>query len=136
MSDAPARASAGVRRVLTGLLALMWLGAFVATHLPPGKAGGMGISDKLLHYIGYAVLATPMIFLLKARGNARRRRIALTLGILLAYGVIDEVTQPLAGRAADVLDWLCDAAGVATSVALWETIFALRGRSRPSADGR
>lgn len=134
MSRPPVFASAPVRIALGCLCALTWLAAFAATHIPPGRGGGLFISDKLLHFIGYLGLATPLIWLLAALGHTRPWRIALTLGILLAYGVFDELTQPLVGRSADVLDWLCDAAGIAASVALWEVIFAIRqlprGRNR------
>ena len=35
----------------------------------------------------------------------------MLLGIVAAHGILDEVTQPIVGRNADVLDWCADMVG-------------------------
>ena len=43
---------------------------------------------------------------------------AITLFVLLAvWGFVDELTQPLFGRLADVSDWVCDLVGGAIGLA-------------------
>jgi VanZ family protein len=37
---------------------------------------------------------------------------------LAAFGAVDEITQPLFGRTADVLDWAADCAGIAVGLLL------------------
>jgi len=134
MSAPPLQASTRTRRLLGWLCALVWLGAFAATHAPPGDVPNVGPSDKVLHFAGYAALATPLMLLLAARGRPGRHRAAITIGVLLAYAALDELTQPIVGRDADILDWLCDIAGAATSVVVWEIIFAVRRRRRAEAN--
>ena len=101
---------------------LLWLGAFVVTHLPPEDVSGIHIGDKTAHGIGYGVLAMVLVGTLILFGRTRLSRIVLTLGILLPYGAFDELTQPLFGRWASFWDWVADAAGVVIVLTLWETV--------------
>jgi VanZ family protein len=40
--------------------------------------------------------------------------------VYLVYGALDELTQPLTGREADVADWVFDAIGVGlATLSLW-----------------
>ena len=120
------KASRTVRSILIAICAVTWIGAFTATHLPPGDVPAMGPSDKVLHLAGYAVLATPLMLTLAALGRTRRRRIVFAVTVLLIYGIVDELTQPIFGRSAAIGDWLCDAAGTIGAVIVWEIVFALR----------
>jgi VanZ family protein len=80
-----------------------------------------GIKDKYEHFGAYAVLAALLCFALLSRGgmsifDASWR----TFAIVLAYGAIDEWTQPWFGRTCSLMDWIADAtgAGVALTVLL------------------
>jgi len=136
MNPPPAKAPKPIRYVLLAACALAWAGAFLATHLPPNDVPNLQTSDKVLHMVGYGGLTTLLVLSLASLGRPRSARIVLAVGILLAYGAFDELTQPAFQRTADFNDWLADAAGTAIAVALCETLLAIlssaRGRSYPA----
>jgi len=136
MNPPPAKAPKPIRYVLLAACALAWAGAFLATHLPPNDVPNLQTSDKVLHMVGYGGLTTLLVLSLASLGRPRSARIVLAVGILLAYGAFDELTQPAFQRTADFHDWLADAAGTAIAVALCETLLAIlssaRGRSYPA----
>lgn len=99
-----------MRRLLVALVTgVYWLAMAVATHLPPQPGPPGRVDDKLKHFAGYAVLAA-LLTQCRRRGAARQR-FAVAVAIAAAYGAIDEITQPLAGRTADAMDWVADVAG-------------------------
>lgn len=105
------------RRVLFGAFAGYWALLFTATHVPAPQfvAQAMELNgDKLVHLGAYAVLATLMVRTLRTLGV--RWASALTLLGCLAYGAADELTQPLANRVCDPLDFAADAAGAGLAV--------------------
>jgi VanZ family protein len=136
MNPPPVKAPKPIRYVLVALCALTWVGAFIATHLPPDNVPDIHTSDKVLHMVGYGGLTTLLVLSLASLGRRRIARIVLAVGILLAYGAFDELTQPAFQRTADFHDWLADASGTAIAVAFWETLLAIlssaRGRSYPA----
>jgi VanZ family protein len=88
------------------------------THLPPSKLPATGVSDKLEHILGYGLLAV----LVSATVRAYLRRVPfLAIAVALAaFGAVDEVTQPLVGRTADVWDWVADVGGIVLGTgAVW-----------------
>jgi len=92
----------------------------LATHYPKPEQllGRYGHADKLLHVVAYFLLA---VFVATAVWGAGRwsRRTAVVVAIALAgFGAIDEITQPLFGRTADVLDWAADCAGISAGILL------------------
>jgi len=118
------------RRLLAILLSVLWVGAFVATHIPKAHMpAGIHASDKTLHAVGYFVLATMLLLVCISRGRPRWTRILLTLALLAAYGAVDEITQPLVNRVAAFGDWLADVGGAAGAVLVIE--LALTARRRP-----
>jgi len=133
MTAATNRRAVLIRGALHVALALTWLGAFVATHIPRGDVPPIGVSDKTLHALGYFVLATLLLLTLAARGAARVRRAALTAAVLAAYAAVDEITQALVNRQPAVDDWLADVLGAAAAIALWEVVLAIYARRRPTA---
>ena len=132
---APGRLSR-LRRPLLALLIATWIGAAVATHIPPGSVPETGVSDKSLHVLGYFVLGSLLLVTLAGCGVGRARRVALLLGALAVYGALDEITQPLVGRNASVYDWLADVSGAALAVVVCELVLALAARRRRAAGGR
>ena len=113
------------------VLAIYWVLAFVATHVPPLWADGPRPAweppvgkDKLFHFAGFAALS----FLLM---NALGRRVVLTLGVCLLYGLLDEATQPPFGRTADPYDLLADLLGAAAGIVAWRLTLR-RWTTRPS----
>jgi len=91
----------------------------IATHAPADEvqfivqAADCGLldPDKLLHMAAYGVLG-----LLAALAYGGRWQTTLSAAIALfvllaAWGIVDELTQPLFGRLADASDWACDLIG-------------------------
>jgi VanZ family protein len=136
MNHPPAKAARSVRYALLVACVLAWAGAFVATHLPSDGVPNLHTSDNVAHAIGYGGLTTLLVLALASFGRPRGTRILLAMGILLAYGAFDELTQPAFGRTASFYDWLADAAGTSIAVAFWETFLAVlpsaRKRSHPA----
>jgi hypothetical protein len=130
MNPPPAKAPKPIRYALLIACALAWAGAFVATHLPPNDVPDLQTSDKTLHMVGYGWLTTLLVLSLASLGRPRRTRILLAIGILLAYGAFDELTQPAFQRSADFYDWLADAEGTAIAVAFWEILLAVLSSAR------
>jgi VanZ family protein len=103
------------------LLAGYVLALVVSTHLPPSfpllPPEG---TDKLAHFGAYAALAWLLAMAWESstgRLNGRHLRFAWLAIVLFAMG--DEITQPWFGRDADVFDWLTDAVGAATGLAMF-----------------
>ncbi len=130
MNHPPAKAARSVRCTLLAACVLAWVGAFVATHLPPKYVSGLPTSDTVAHAIGYGGLTTLLVLSLASLGRPRGTRILLAMGILLAYGALDELTQPAFLRTASFSDWLADAAGTSIAVAFWETFLAVLSSAR------
>ena len=119
---ARARRGAWRRSAAVWLAALVvyWLTLFVGTHTRPADLPVSVLDfDKALHAGAYFVLAS--LLLVAWRRTGARFGLAGRLAIatvVLAYGVVDELTQPYFGRSCDLLDWVADALGVGLAVAL------------------
>ena len=97
---------------------LYWLFILLMTHLPKPPHIGPQLNDKQQHFIGYGILASLMYLSLWATRPRLRWDWLYAMAIVLAYGALDEWTQPLTGRTCDIYDWLADFAGVAAAVAV------------------
>ena len=94
------------------ILAMLIL--LVGTHIPKLVIGPPGDGpDKLLHFFGFAVIATLLRISDLGRNAVRTGFIAFSLAI------VDEVTQELPGlnRSFDLMDLLADSAGIITALA-------------------
>lgn len=110
-------------------LCLYWAVIFYATHtkLPPGLLPGN--SDKLMHFVAYAVLGALLISVRATRGIYPWSSLWKRWAILAAYGAFDEVTQLLVNRTADVRDWLADITGAALGLGLVTLVLWLYRKS-------
>jgi VanZ family protein len=100
------------RRISVALLSVYWAGLFVLTHLPRLRPPlALRLSDKTMHFAGFAVLAALLAWSWSLRARFGWQGCLAILAILAVYGVVDEVTQPLVGRRADVADWYADMLG-------------------------
>lgn len=108
--------------VITGLL---WLTAFVLTHLPASGLPEIQTGDTSLHIAGFFGLTGWVMFSLAACGKKRLSRILIALILMASYAAVDEITQPFFGRAADIRDWQNDLVGAAAAIAFCELAFLL-----------
>ncbi|MFM9058450.1 MAG: VanZ family protein [Planctomycetaceae bacterium] len=120
---------------LLGALATGYAGLLVwATHHPKPQdfLGRHPPSDKFLHVAAYAILGALVAATLAAAGRLSPR-IGLRAGAALAaFGILDEVTQPLPWfrRTADPLDWVFDLAGIVLGIAAVAAVAAVARRLR------
>jgi len=92
----------------------------LATHYPKPEQllGRYGHADKLLHVVAYFLLAVFVVTAVRGAGRWSHRAAVAVVLALAAFGAIDEITQPLFGRTADVLDWAADCVGIAVGILL------------------
>ena len=108
--------------------AATWLGAFVATHVPQPRLPYLVASDKVLHFAGFLLLSSLLLLTVAAFGAARTRRVVMVIFTVMVYAALDEITQPLTGRHASVLDWAADVAGALAGVVIVEAALHFLGR--------
>ena len=113
------------------ILALYWTLLFVGTHLPPKDVPELKASDKTLHFLAYAGLA----FLTAASSAILTSRMAvrwlLTVFLIAGYAAVDEFTQPLVGRTAEMADWMADLAGIVAGLIAYTMLRAIVNLFRP-----
>jgi VanZ family protein len=99
---------------------LYWPLAFAATHLPLRRLAETTLPlDKIFHFSSYALLAALLTGGLALWHGWRWKWALLAVLIAAVYGVIDELTQiPIAGRTADVADWIADFVGASVGAVL------------------
>jgi VanZ family protein len=111
-------------RLWQAILAVYWLIAFTATHVPRDFPGvPTGHWDKLAHFGAYAALA--LLFATTwqlSAGVLIGVHLRFAWLLLVLYGALDEWTQPFVGREASWLDWLADAAGAAVGLLVFQSI--------------
>jgi len=91
------------------LTLLIALGLCVTTLSPAVPSVGPPGSDKLQHFIGFALLALPLAY---ARPQWGLRIVVC----VFAFGALIEVIQPSVGRSAEWADLAADMAGATTAV--------------------
>jgi VanZ family protein len=113
------------------LLTLLVTGGVLGlTHIPAPAIPPMlqdVASDKVEHIVAYGLIAGS--FFLSLRRPVRPALLLLGLAALAVLGVLDEVTQPLVHRTADMRDYFSDLLGLAVSC----TVF-LAATSSPRKD--
>jgi len=111
-----------VIRLLVTLTIAYTVVLVTATHYPkPGDVLDLlpaTPSDKALHFIAYGILATLVGSTLIVAERWTARSLATMVVCLAAFAAVDEATQPLFGRYADVLDWGYDCIGMAVGILL------------------
>lgn len=110
------------------------LGAFTMTHLPPRRVPDFHVNDKILHMVGFALLAALLATCLFIARGGIAVRLALVLLPLAGYAAIDELTQPFFGRMCEFDDWMSDISGAALASVLMELLFWAIRRREPAND--
>jgi len=91
-----------------------------ATHYPkPEKlVGGRLPPDKLMHFLAYGLLGSLVAATLVAYGRRNVGTLVRVVVALAIAAIFDELTQPLFGRNAEVVDWVYDCIGLAVGSGL------------------
>lgn len=122
--------SAWPKRASLLVLGLYWVALAMATHWPQVQPPlSFRPSDKIQHLVAFGLLAVLIAFAWSRFAPLSARKLLAVLAIVAAYGVLDELTQPLTGRHRDPLDWVADVLGAALALAC----FALVARVLKSA---
>lgn len=130
---------AWIRRRPGAALGLYWVAAFTITHIPPLRPYNPDALprliplDKIVHVGGFAILAWLLMNLLTRRIGTIWS-ILLTVLLCAIYGVVDELTQPLFNRTADIWDWVADMAGCGVGLAFF--LFGSRVEARMTSETR
>ena len=114
--------------------ALFSMFLLTATHLPriPTIARGPGV-DKWLHFSAYGCQTILAMGVLYCTDRLVLKNVAFLIIVLTTFGAIDELTQPIFHRRAELLDWLADCAGVFFGVcSVW--LFASFREEPPSSE--
>ncbi|HRK30569.1 MAG TPA: VanZ family protein [Tepidisphaeraceae bacterium] len=123
-------------RWLGPVVGVYWLIAFSGTHLPGNALPTRPWGDKLDHMAGYLILGLLLCLWLGLSRPWIRYAPLWALALAIAYGALDEITQPIVYRVADVGDWIADSIGATVGVALGSTVvFLIRRRRNTQCDG-
>ena len=124
-----ARSLAVVPVGVAGLvLAGYWIAMFIGTHLPPGEEVDSLELDKPIHFGAFVGLSCLLTIVLHKFGRPHWWAVP----VLLAYALIDEVSQIPVGRTADPIDWICDATGTVFGLAFISWV--LRQTPKPAGE--
>jgi VanZ family protein len=100
------------RRLFGSVLAVYWLGIFIATHSPGQPEILNQVSDKSLHWAAYCGLAILYSLWSSTRYKFSIGWVCRSFLILASYGIADELLQIPVNRHCDFLDWLADIGGI------------------------
>jgi len=92
----------------------------LVASLVPGSGGGavaLAGVDKLLHGVGYAVLAVTALVAIRARTG--RASLGVVLLATVFGGIVELLQGPVPGRSASLLDLVADAVGAVVGAAGW-----------------
>jgi VanZ family protein len=108
------------------LLGVYWLCIFTATHSPQATLPQTHLGDKAEHFIAYGLLALLMTAWLRYTRPQLRGATWIVLAVCVAYAAIDETTQPIVNRFADMRDFLADAIGASVGTLIGMVLFRSR----------
>jgi VanZ family protein len=103
-------------RITSAILAVYWLGIFVATHLPGSSLPPLG-SDKAYHLMAFFGLSVLLNWVMSQKIDNHSTRILVVMSITVGYAIFDEWSQQFVpNRSPDVSDAIADACGAALGV--------------------
>jgi VanZ family protein len=112
------------RRPLAWLTATYTAVLVFATHYPKPEVflGPAPPPDKALHFIAYGILGMLVAATLATASHWSRPVIVASIALLAVFAAVDEATQPMFGRHADVADWCYDMVGMTVGFGLVVTV--------------
>ena len=104
-----------------------------ATHLPRittiARCPGV---DKWLHFSAYGCQTVLAMGVLYFSDRLVLKNVAFLIVVLTTFWAVDELTQPMFHRQAELFDWLADCAGVICGVCSVWLFASLRGKKLDS----
>jgi hypothetical protein len=103
-------------------LVIYWIALVILARIQiPQVVYQARVSDKWLHFLAYLNLVFLLWFSIRPDDKVRwRSRTAWLIFLaVVAYGGLDELTQPYFGRTKDLMDFLANAEGVAAGLAIF-----------------
>jgi VanZ family protein len=114
--------------------AVLALVGVVVLSLGPDVNPSSELMDRLAHAAAYALLTAVVLLARDRRGSGRRPSTIVLASCLVAFGTAMELAQATVHRDATVVDGFADAVGVASAVAVYRFVRALRHRRRYNSD--
>jgi VanZ family protein len=93
---------------------LVFLGITVLSLMPPRTNLSIHANDKVGHFIAYAVFSLNVLLLGK-----NIKQYALSMLLIVAYGILIEFLQSFVGRETSFYDFLANSAGVSIGIMLF-----------------
>ena len=139
-AENPTSTTAAGNRYARWALGAYWPLLFTSTHVPNLH---VPLNDRFnwitfaAHFSCYAMLTVLLVrgFVAPSRLGQSLPTVGKILALVAAYGAMDEITQPLFGRFADLRDWFCDVGGAICAVALVAIVDALWARRKSMTAG-
>jgi hypothetical protein len=110
------------QKITIAFLVIYWIVLVILARIPiPELVYQARVSDKWLHFLAYINLVFLVWYSIRPGDKVRWRSRAAWLIFLavVAYGGLDELTQPYFGRTKDLMDFLANAGGVAAGLAIF-----------------
>jgi VanZ family protein len=117
------------------VLGCYWLIMFTGTHWPHVSLEHYPTNfDKVLHFTGYAGFGFLIAVWVSVRRKFGLREFAAAFGVIFAYAILDEVTQPYFGRDCEFLDMMADWIGGLSGMAVFVLLRSTLGKLGLSVD--
>jgi VanZ family protein len=117
------------------VLGCYWLIMFTGTHWPHVSLESYPTNfDKVLHFTGYAVFGFLIAVWVSTRRKFGLREFAAGFGVIFAYAIFDEVTQPYFGRDCEFGDMVADWCGGTSGMAAFVLVRGALGKLGLSVD--
>lgn len=102
------------RKLLLGSAILVFLGITFLSLMPPRTNLSIHANDKVGHFIAYAVFSLNVLLL-----GRNFKQYALSMLLIVSYGILIEFLQSFVGRDTSFYDFLANSAGVSIGIVLF-----------------
>lgn len=102
------------RKLLLSSAILVFLGITVLSLMPPRTNLSIHTNDKVGHLIAYAVFSLNVLLL-----GRNFKQYALSMLLIISYGILIEFLQSFVGRDTSFYDFLANSAGVSIGIVLF-----------------
>ncbi len=109
---------------VVSLLVVYWIGLAIGTHTPVSAVQVVttSVSDKTIHFYAYAGLGFLAAWAVTRLWGRRAVLALVAVVVVILFGAVDELTQPLVHRQCDFYDWVADTLGAILGALMYVTI--------------